>query len=101
MDTQTIGIDTYAMCPPRKGHVLVADDDAATRERLAHYLTLNDFRVTPAENGRRMMEILNEEAVDLVALELTLGDEDGHQLARRLREASTVPIIIVTSRAEE
>jgi two-component system, OmpR family, response regulator len=93
MDTQTIGID--------KGHVLLLDEDAATRQRLADYLTLNDFRVTPAENGERMMEILNDEAVDLIALDLVLRDEDGHQLARRLRETSRVPIIIVTSRAEE
>jgi DNA-binding response OmpR family regulator len=43
---------------PQTGqHVLVVDDDAATRERLADYLTLNDFRVTPAENGKRMTEI--------------------------------------------
>jgi PleD family two-component response regulator len=49
MDTQTIGIDTCAMYrTARKGHVLVVDDDAETRERLADYLTLNDFRVTPA-----------------------------------------------------
>jgi two-component system OmpR family response regulator len=102
MDTQTIEIDTCAMYRTvRQGHVLVVDDDVATRDRLADYLTLNDFRVTPAENGKRMMEILNDEAVDLVALELTLGGEDGHQLARRLRETSMVPIIIVTSRAEE
>jgi two-component system, OmpR family, response regulator len=102
MDTQTIGIDTSSMCrTARKGHVLVVDDDAATRERLADYLTLNDFRVTPAENGKRMMEILNHEAVDLVALELTLRGEDGHQLAFQLRETSMVPMIIVTSRAEE
>jgi two-component system, OmpR family, response regulator len=93
MDTQTIGIE--------KGHVLLLDDDAATRQRLADYLTLNDFRVTPAENGERMMEILNDEAVDLVALDPALRGEDGHQLARRLRETSGVPIIIVTSRAEE
>jgi two-component system, OmpR family, response regulator len=102
MDTQPIGIDISAMYRiPRKGHVLVVDDDAATRERLADYLTLNDFRVTPAQNSKQMMEILNEEAVDLVALELTLHGEDGHQLARRLREVSMVPIIIVTSRTEE
>jgi len=93
MDTQMIGIE--------KGHVLLLDEDAATRQRLTDYLTLNDFRVTPAENGERMMEILNDEAVDLVALDLALRDEYGHQLARRLRESSRVPIIIVTSRAEE
>jgi two-component system OmpR family response regulator len=101
MDKETTGIGTGVVFPaPKQGHVLVVDDDAETRERVANYLTLNDFRVTPAENGRRMMEILNDEPVDLVALELTL-QEDGHQLARRLRETSTVPIIIVTSRAEE
>jgi two-component system OmpR family response regulator len=102
MDTETIGIDTGALYPaPRQGHVLVVDSDVATRERLSSYLALNDFRVTPAENGKRMMEILGEEPVDLVALELTLRGEDGHQLASRLRESSMVPIIIVTSRTEE
>jgi two-component system, OmpR family, response regulator len=102
MDTQMIEVDSSAMWRTvRRGHVLVVDDDAATRERLADYLTLNNFRVTPAENGKQMMEVLNDEAVDLIALELTLRGEDGHQLARKLRETSTVPIIIVTSRAEE
>ncbi len=102
MDKQMMEIDASAMYRTAgRGHVLVVDDDAATREQLANYLTLNDFRVTPAENGRRMMEILNDETVDLIALELTLRGEDGHQLARRLRETSMVPIIIVTSRTEE
>jgi DNA-binding response OmpR family regulator len=102
MARETIGIDTDVVYQaPRQGHVLVVDDDAATRERVANYLMLNDFRVTPAENGKRMMEILRNERIDLIALEPTLRGEDGHQLACRLRETSTVPIIIVTSRAEE
>jgi two-component system OmpR family response regulator len=102
MHTETIEIDTGTVCrAARQGHVLVVDDDAAARERVANYLALNDFRVTPAENGKRMMEIMRDEPIDLVALELTLRGEDGHQLARRLRETSPVPIIIVTSRAEE
>jgi two-component system OmpR family response regulator len=86
---------------PKQGHVLVVDDDAATRERLADYLTLNDFCVTAAENSERMMETLATESIDLVVLELSLRGEDELQLARRLREVSTVPIIIVTKRAEE
>lgn len=82
-------------------HVLLVDDDAVNRERVADYLSLNDFRVTPAESGKRMMQILDDEPVDLVALELKLRGEDGLQLARQLRETSRIPIIIVTSRAEE
>jgi two-component system, OmpR family, response regulator len=86
---------------PISGHVLLVDDDAVTRERVMDYLTLNDYRVTPVESGERMMEILDDERVDLIALELKLRGEDGLQLTRRLREASRVPLIIVTSRGEE
>jgi DNA-binding response OmpR family regulator len=102
MDTISIGDDTGGMSPAlMPGHVLVVDDDVDARNRVTDYLTLNDFRVTPADNGKRMMEILRAESIDLVALELKLRNEDGLQLARRLREASRIPIIILTSIAEE
>jgi DNA-binding response OmpR family regulator len=102
MDTDVIEIDSdVAARACRQQHVLVVDDDAADRERVTNYLTLHDFRVTPAESGKRMMEILRDEPIDLVALEITLRGEDGQHLARRLRETSMVPIIIVTSRGDE
>ena len=102
MDAQTIGNHGHAMHRAQtRGHLLHVDDDAATREQVANYLTLSGFRVTSAENARRMMDVLREEPIDLVALELTLRGEDGHQLASRLQEISKVPIIIVSSRTEE
>jgi len=102
MDTDLIEIDSGVTSrAARQRHVLVVDDDAVDRERVANYLAINGFRVTPAESGKRMMEILRDEPIDLVALETTLRGEDGQHLARRLRETSMVPIIIVTSRAEE
>jgi two-component system, OmpR family, response regulator len=100
MDTMEIDSGAASRAT-RQRHVLVVDDDPSDRERVAKYLTLNNFRVTPAESGKRMMEILRDEPIDLVALETTLRGEDGQNLARRLRETSMVPIIIVTSRAEE
>jgi two-component system OmpR family response regulator len=102
MDTETVDMESggpYRAAAQR--HVLIVDEDSAARERVAHYLALNDFRVTPAADAKRMMEILRDEPIDLVALEPTLRGEDGHQVARRLRETSTVPIIIVSSRDEE
>lgn len=93
--------DDHALPSAVSGHVLVVDVDAEARAQVASYLALNDFRVTVAESGDRMMEVLRERQIDLVALELKLRGEDGHQLARRLRESSPIPIIIVTSRAEE
>ena len=101
MDTETTEIDAGAYAPARQRHVLVVDEDAATRERVVNYLKLTSFRVTPAENGTRMMEILHDEPIDLIALEPCLRGEDGHQLASRVREESSVPIIIVTSRVDE
>src|ERR1700719_3487143 len=89
------------LCSNSLGQIVLGDDDAVTCERVSRYLALNDFRVTPAENGKRMMEILDDEPIDLVALELKLQGEDGLQLARQLRKTSRIPIIIVTSRAEE
>jgi two-component system, OmpR family, response regulator len=103
MDT-AIDVDMdMGMASPmaRKWHVLVADDDAADRERVANYLSLNGVRVTPVENAKQMTDMLRDDTVDLVALELKLWGENGQQLTRRLRETSTIPIIIVTSRAEE
>lgn len=82
-------------------HVLVVDDDAAVCALVSEYLSQNDFRVTTAGTGKQMMQVLAEEAIDLVVLDLRLRGEDGLQLARRLRETSKIPIIIVTGRIEE
>jgi two-component system OmpR family response regulator len=82
-------------------HVLLADDDAVTRDRVTEYLTVNEFRVTAVDSAKRMMEVLSDEPIDLVVLELKLRDEDGLPLTGRLRATSMIPLIIVTSHAEE
>ncbi|HTT12230.1 MAG TPA: response regulator transcription factor [Burkholderiaceae bacterium] len=82
-------------------HVLVIDDDADIRELVAEYFGKNDMRVTARASGREMFEVLDREAIDLVLLDLKLPGEDGMQLARRLRERGTVPIVLLTGRSEE
>jgi two-component system OmpR family response regulator len=82
-------------------HVLVVDDDRAICELVSEYLQQNDFRVTAVETGQRMMEVLGQEAIDLVVLDLRLRGEDGMQLASKLRGGSRIPIIMVTGRLEE
>jgi DNA-binding response OmpR family regulator len=82
-------------------HILAVDDDPAIRELLVDYLTEHGLRVTAAESGAEMQRVLQSQLVDLVLLDLRLGREDGMQLARTLREASQVPVIIVTGRMDE
>ncbi|MBN3855025.1 response regulator [Paraburkholderia sp. Ac-20340] len=86
---------------PTLAHILVVDDDPAMRELIGDYLSENDFRVTTAANGAEMAGALQEHALDLVILDLKLPDGDGAQIARRMRETSSLPIIVVTGRLDE
>jgi len=81
-------------------HILAIDDDPAMRKLVADYLRENDLRVTAVATGAEMTQALDQHAIDLVVLDLRLAAEDGMQLARKLREASTVPIIIVTGKQD-
>jgi two-component system, OmpR family, response regulator len=82
-------------------HILVVDDDPAMRELLEAYLGENDFRVSLAEGGAEMAEVLSTEAIDLVIMDLRLRGEDGMNLARELRATSRIPVIIVSGRQDE
>ena len=88
---------TAAPCP----HVLAVDDDPAIRALLADYLGANELRVTGAANSRELAAVLARETVDLIVLDVRLQGEDGMQIARRLREESSIPILMLTGRAEE
>src|SRR6202165_1516608 len=82
-------------------HVLAIDDDPAMRDLIAEYLGENDLRVTTVATGEEMQKVLAEHAVDVVVLDLRLAGEDGMQLAKKLRETSEIPIIIVSGRKDE
>jgi DNA-binding response OmpR family regulator len=82
-------------------HVLIVDDDPAMRQIAADYFAENGLRVTAVATGAEMSDVLAESAIDLVVLDLRLAGEDGMHLARKLREQSDVPIIMLTGRKEE
>ena len=89
---------TTTTLPP---HVLAIDDDAAMRQLIADYLGENELRVTTVATGADMEKVLAEHAIDVVVLDLRLAGEDGMQLAKKLRETSEIPIIIVSGRKDE
>jgi DNA-binding response OmpR family regulator len=87
---------------PSWPHVLAVDDDPAIRALLGDYLGDNELRITTVATGTECMAVVGREVVDLVVLDVRLQGEDGLQIARRLREASsTMPILMLTGRAEE
>ena len=86
---------------PGLPHVLAVDDDPTIRELMADYLGQNGFRVTAVADGQAMQAVLANEVVDLIILDLRLQTEDGMTIARRMRDESTIPIVMLTGRSEE
>jgi two-component system, OmpR family, response regulator len=82
-------------------HILVLDDDADIRRILVDYLSDNEFRVTATVNGAQALAVLETQPVDLMLLDLRLPGENGLDIARRIRDTSSVPILILSARAEE
>ena len=82
-------------------HILVVDDDPDLRQMVADYLSDYDLHVTGVADGAGMRDAIAHEIVDLVLLDLKLPSEDGMNLARELRETSSIPIIMLTGRKDD
>ncbi|GGT37484.1 response regulator transcription factor [Streptomyces chromofuscus] len=79
--------------------VLIVDDDDGVAESLAQALTVHGFVPQRAATGADALDLLDD--VSLVLLELSLPDLAGHEVCRRIRERSCVPILAMSDRAEE
>ena len=82
-------------------HILVVDDDPQIRSLLKDYFGENGLRVSVASNGQEMSRIMNDEAIDLVVLDLRLADEDGMAIARSLRDRLAIPLVMLTGVRDE
>lgn len=90
--------ETAATAPAR---VLVVDDEPQIRKFLDISLRAQGYRVELAENGEAGVRAMAAHGADLVVLDLGLPDIDGHEVLRRLRDWSQVPVIVLTVRADE
>lgn len=81
-------------------HIVVVEDDPVTRAKLAAYFKAEGYRVSEAEDGEAMRDIIAAEPVDLLMIDIQLPGEDGLRLTREQRERSDVGIILVTGRTD-
>jgi len=82
-------------------HVLIVEDDAVARTKLAGYLETAGHRVSEAIDGRGLRQVMLSDPVDLVLLDINLPGEDGLDLTRFIRTNSDVGIILVTGRTDD
>jgi two-component system KDP operon response regulator KdpE len=86
---------------PPKPLVLIIEDDPQVRKFLRASLNAHGYRVEETASGLEGVSMVGQFTPDLVLLDLGLPDIDGIDVARRIREWSTVPIIVLSARGQE
>lgn len=81
--------------------ILICDDDRDIRRALRIYLTGEGYRVLEAENGRQALEVLEGSKADLVLMDVMMPGLDGLAATMKLREGSSVPVILLTAKSED
>lgn len=77
--------------------LLVVDDDDDMRSMMTQYLRKSGYMVMAAATGRDVKAHLEKGRIDLVLLDVMLGDENGVQICANLRNTHDVPIILVSA----
>jgi two-component system, OmpR family, phosphate regulon response regulator OmpR len=81
-------------------HLLLVDDDRRIRSLLSRFLSGEGYRITTAETAAAARAKLSGLNFDLLILDVMMPGESGFDLARALRQHSTVPILMLTARDE-
>lgn len=81
--------------------ILLVEDENAISNFISTILTHNNYNVMKAENGRDALSLTSSHCPDLILLDLGLPDMDGIDVLKRIREWSSIPIIVVSARGHE
>jgi DNA-binding response OmpR family regulator len=81
--------------------ILVVEDDRRISEVLEYALKTDGYDVRTTQRGREATEIARRSSPSLIVLDVGLPDIDGFEVCRIVRTFSEVPVIFLTSRADE
>jgi two-component system KDP operon response regulator KdpE len=81
--------------------ILIVDDDPLLVRLVRMHLERAGYGVLSATSGPQALEVASEELPDLVILDLMLPKLDGYEVCRRIREFSTMPVVMLTARGEQ
>jgi DNA-binding response OmpR family regulator len=81
--------------------ILVVEDDETLLEMLKYNLERQDYEVLTAQDGRTGLQLARSDKPDLVILDVMLPIMDGFEVCRVLRKEMSVPVLMLTARAEE
>ena len=79
-------------------NVLMVEDDPEFAEFVGRYLGKNGYDVTSVATGAELFKVIDTKSFDCMVVDLTLPDEDGIVLVRKVRARSDIPIVVLTGR---
>ena len=80
--------------------ILIIDDDIQLSELIGEFLESFNYDVYSKHNPKEGLAFLNETGADIVILDIMLPGMDGFQVLRKIRENSTIPVVMLTARGE-
>lgn len=81
--------------------ILVCDDDREIVEAITIYLEKEGYSVIVAYNGKEALDTLRREQVQLIILDIMMPEMDGIEALLRLREYSSIPVILLSAKSED
>lgn len=82
--------------------ILVVDDESRMRKLVSDFLVRKNYSVLEAEDGAQAVDIFfSTKDISLIILDVMMPKMDGWQVCREIREASDVPIIMLTAKSDE
>ena len=81
--------------------ILIVEDEASIAEVVSAYAKRDGYETVIAADGLEALEIFERDDIDLVILDLMLPKLNGEEVCRRIREKSSVPIIMLTAKSGE
>ncbi len=85
----------------KQQHILVVDDDRGIRDLLGKFLRQHGYQTSLAKDGIEMQAQLESGGIDLIILDIMMPGEDGLSLCKKVRQHSSVPIVMLTAISEE
>ncbi|HOD43803.1 MAG TPA: response regulator transcription factor [Anaerolineaceae bacterium] len=84
-----------------KPHILVVDDEIRYQHLLRVNLESEGYEISTAGDGEQAIEMIANRRPDMVILDVMMPRLDGYSTCERIRQFSSVPIIMLTGKAEE
>lgn len=84
------------------GRILVADDEARLRKLVKDFLVKEGHDVIEASNGKEALDIFyTDDSIEMMILDVMMPLMDGFEVCKKVRETSSVPVIMLTAKGEE